>query len=140
MIVLDTSVLSELMREHAAMKVIEWAGSEVSTSLFTTCISEAEIFHGLALLPRGKRRLALETAATGLFADFGGRVLPFDSDAARAFAEIASARRRKGHPISAADAEIAAIVRSRGGRLATRNGEDFEDCGIELVDPWRYDP
>jgi predicted nucleic acid-binding protein len=138
-IVLDTNVLSELMRKAAAPKVLDWAGSQVSASLFTTCVSEAEIFYGLALLPKGKRRLALEGAAGGLFEDFGGRVLPFDSDAARLFAELAAARKRKGRPISTADAQIAAIVRSRGGRLATRNVDDFEGCGIDLVDPWRYD-
>ncbi len=139
MIVLDTNVLSELMREAASPKVIAWAGSEVSTSIFTTCITEAEIFYGLAILPKGKRRTAIELAAAGVFADFDGRVLPFDSDAARAYADVAAGRRRRGRPISTADAQIAAIVRSRSGRLATRNADDFEGCGIELVDPWVYD-
>lgn len=139
MIVLDTNVLSELMREDAAPRVLDWAGSEQSTSLFTTSIAEAEIFYGLAVLPRGKRRRALEGAASGLFADFDRRVLPFDSDAARAYGEIAAARRRKGRPISTADAQIAAIVRSRGARLATRNAVDFEGCGITVIDPWKYD-
>ena len=139
MIVLDTNVLSELMREDAAPRVLEWAGSQPTASLFTNCITEAEIFLGLAMLPAGKRRRALEGAATGLFSDFDGRVLSFDSEAARVYAEIAAARRRRGRPISTADAQIAAIARSRGGRLATRNTEDFEGCGVEVIDPWQYD-
>jgi predicted nucleic acid-binding protein len=71
-----------------------------------------------------------------IFEDFQGRVLPFDSEAARDFGEIAVSRAQHGRPISTADAQIASIVRSRGGRLATRNGSDFEFCGLEIVDPW----
>ena len=136
MIVLDTNVLSELMRADASPRVIAWASRQASTSLFTTSITEAEIFDGLALLPKGKRRSSLESAVTGLFSDFEGRVLAFDSDAARSYATLAAARRALGRPIAFADAQIAAIVRSRGGRLATRNGHDFDACGIDLVDPW----
>ena len=84
MIVLDTNVLSELMREAASPAVIAWARSQVSSSIFTTCITEAEILYGLALLPGGKRRAGLELAAAQAFVDFDGRGLPFDSDAARA--------------------------------------------------------
>ncbi|MBI3181288.1 MAG: type II toxin-antitoxin system VapC family toxin [Myxococcales bacterium] len=136
MTVLDTNVLSELMRESASKPVLEWLSAQTPASLFTTTITEAEVFLGLALLPSGKRRRALEGAAAGLFADFEGRVLAFDSPAAKAFAEIGAARRRAGRPISHADAQIAAIVRSRGARLATRDGNDFGGCGIEVVDPW----
>lgn len=136
MIVLDTNVLSELMRESASEVVLDWMASQLSTRLFTTAISESEIFYGLAVLPRGKRRKEIEEAAAGLFADFEGRVLSFDSAAARTYGELAAERRRRGRPISQADAQIAAIVRSRGGALATRNGGDFADCGLTLVDPW----
>lgn len=140
MIVLDTNVLSELMREGAEAAVLEWMAAQTAASLFTTAISESEIFYGLEVLPRGKRRKDLEEAASGLFADFEDRVLPFDSTAAHAYAVIAAARRRLGRPISVADAQIASIVVSRGARLATRNGEDFVDCGVDLVDPWRRSP
>jgi len=91
----------------------------------------------LALLPEGRRRNDLLVAATSMFEeDFGGRILPFDSDVAIAYGNIAADRRKAGKPISQFDAQIAAIVRSRGGVLATRNITDFVDCGIEVVDPW----
>ena len=136
MIVLDTNVLSEFMRKAASPRVLDWAAAQTPVALFTTAVSAAEIFYGLALLPAGKRHRALEEAAADLFAGFTGRVLPFDSAAARDFAAIAARRRRAGKPISVADAEIAAIARSRGARIATRDGSDFDGCGVEVIDPW----
>ena len=136
MIVLDTNVLSELMREAADRRVVTWLSGQASASLFTTALVEAEVLYGLAMLPTGKRRRALEEAAAGLFSDFEDRTLPFDSSAAKSYAGIVVARRKAGRPISTADAQIAAIVRSRGARLATRNTSDFECCGIQLGDPW----
>ena len=106
-------------------------------ALFTTTITEAEIYYGLAMLPQGKRRRLLESAVGPIFAqDLAGRVLPFDSPAAREFADIAATRRRAGRPISEADARIAAIVRSRGATLATHNADDFSDCELRVIDPW----
>ena len=94
-------------------------------------------FYGLALLPVGRRRLALEQVAAAIFEqEFSDRVLPFDSAAARAFAEIAATRRQLGHPISEFDAQIAAIAYSRGAAVATRNLEDLAECGINVVSPW----
>jgi predicted nucleic acid-binding protein len=88
-------------------------------------------------MPKGKRRELMPSTVEAMFEeDFGNRILPFDSDAARVFAEIASSRRRSGRPISQWDAQIAAIARSRGASLATRNTGDFEHCGITLVSPW----
>ena len=111
--------------------------SEPITTLFTTAITEAELFFGAALLPAGRRRQALEAVITQLLATrFEERILPFDSAAAREFADIAANRRRVGRPIGEADARIAAIARSRGAALATRNVGDFADCGIDLIDPW----
>lgn len=136
MIILDTNVLSELMRANADAGVLSWLASQPSPSLFTTTISEAEIRLGLAYLPAGSRRTELTHAADGLFADFGERVLPFNSDAAVDYAAIGAARRKAGRPISALDAQIAAIARSRGAALATRNIRDFDRCGIDLLDPW----
>jgi len=136
MILLDTNVLSELMREAANERVLAWLSRQASSSLFTTALSEAEVRLGLALLPAGKRRVGLESAADGLFADFGSRVLPFDSDAAAAYAAIGAARNKAGRPISVIDAQIAAIARTRGAALATRNVKDFAGCSIVLVDPW----
>lgn len=137
MIILDTNVVSELMRLEPDEIVVRWLASRPATSLCTTTVTQAEIFLGVHLMPKGKRRDALEQAAQDVFdKDFAGRLLVFDGDAARAYARIAAARRRSGRPISQADAQIAAIARSAGFDLATRNVGDFEGCGIALFDPW----
>lgn len=137
MIILDTNVLSELMRPKPAETVLRWVGSRPAAGLYTTSITQAEILHGLMLLPAGRRRRALEAAALSMFKeDFGGRILSFDSDAAPHYAHIASERRRAGRPISHFDAQIAAIARSTGSAIATRNVGDFESCRVALVDPW----
>lgn len=96
-----------------------------------------EIFYGIRLLPIGSRRQGLWDATRIIFSeDFSGWVLSFDNDAADAYAEVATSRRSAGKPISQFDAMIAAVVRSRGAMLATRNVKDFVDCGIHIVDPW----
>lgn len=138
MIVLDTNVLSELMKPVPSARVVEWMAAQPGPTLHTTSITQAEILHGLALLPRGRRRVAFEAAATSMFADdFGGRILGFGTDAAPRYAQIASDRRRAGRPISHFDAQIAAIAQLAGGTLATRNLADFEGCGITVIDPWK---
>ncbi len=137
MIILDTNVLSELMKPAPTGIVVEWTASQPAASLYTTSITQAEILHGLMLLPRGRRRHALEAAATSMFAeDFGGRILGFGTDAALPYARIASDRRRAGRPISHFDAQIAAIARLTGASLATRNVADFDACGVTLLNPW----
>jgi len=136
MIILDTDVLSEFMRPTPSPQVVAWVAKQPARELFTTSIAEAEIFYGLELLS-GKRREGLLATAEAIFAeDLAGRVLGFDSDAARAFSKIAAHRRALGRPISHADAQIAAITQVRGARLATRNVADFEDCGLRAIDPW----
>lgn len=137
MIILDTNVLSEALRRIPAPVVLRWLAAHPASSLFTTTITQAEILYGLELLPKGKRRTALQSAVEAMFEeDFADRILPFDSDAARMFPLIAVSRRESGHPIAQSDAQIAAIARSRGAALATRNTADFEHCGIPLVNPW----
>lgn len=137
MIVFDTNVLSESLRPKPVPQVVEWLRSQPRAALFTTTITEAEILFGVALLPDGKRRKELHSAVTDIFAhELAGHILPFDSAAAREFAQLAAKRRHSGKPIAHADAQIAAIVRSRGAILATRNTADFEDCEIELINPW----
>jgi len=137
MILLDTNVISELMRSSPDQNVVHWASSFPRHSLFTSAISEAEILYGISILPEGKRKSDLKNAVKQIFTtDLKGRVIPFDSDAASAYSLIASKRRKIGNPISQFDAQIAAIAHSRGSALATRNVNDFEDCGIEVINPW----
>jgi predicted nucleic acid-binding protein len=138
MIVLDTNVLSELMRPAPAESVVAWLSSQPATGQYTTTITQAEILYGILLLAAGKRRTRLLGAAESMFAeDFAGRVLGFGSDAAPLYARIAAERRRVGRPISHFDAQIAAIARANGAKLVTRNTADFHGCGIQLVDPWK---
>lgn len=137
MILLDTNILSELMRPAPEASVEQWLADQPAASVFISAITEAELRYGLALMPPGKRRSALAVEIGDMLGeDFSGRILPFDSPAAVAFAEIAAERRQAGRPISQADAQIAAIARSRGAALATRNVPDFEGCGVEIVNPW----
>lgn len=138
MIVLDTNVLSELMRSEPSSLVLRWMDGQSPAGLYTTSLSEAEILHGVALLPEGKRRQAIAAAARAMFEeDFASRVLPFGSAAARAYAALAAARRRAGRPIATMDAQIAAVTAAAGARLATRNVADFDGCGVDVIDPWR---
>jgi predicted nucleic acid-binding protein len=138
MIILDTNVLSEVMRPAPAAEVLAWLAAQPAASVYTTSITQAEILHGLMLLPPGRRRRALEEAAASMFReDFGGRVLGFGTEAAPPYALIASRRRRAGRPISHFDAQIAAIALSSGAAIATGNVADFEGCGVALVDPWK---
>lgn len=137
MIVLDTNVISELMRPQSNVDVYQWVSSQPIYNLFTTTITQAEILYGIALLPSGKRKNELSQAAQLMFQEeFSGRILSFDERAAISFAQIATQRRRIGKPISQADAQIASICSSRQATLTTRNISDFEDCGIDLLNPW----
>jgi predicted nucleic acid-binding protein len=139
-IVLDTNVLSELMRSEPAAAVFAWVGAQPRTELYTTSVNKAEVLYGIAALPQGRRRAALAAAAEAMFTeDFNGRVLPFDEDAAVLYAEIVASRRRDGRPIEAFDAQIAATARVAGAELATRDAGDFLDCGLTLVNPWEAD-
>ena len=137
MVLLDTNVVSELMRDVPSTQVLVWMDDLPTRELFVTAITEAEVRTGIAFLPEGARRRGLANAAErtlgGLFA---GRVLPFDSAAARACADIAAASRAAGRPISQSDCQIAAIARSRGMAVATRNVRDFSETGINVIDPW----
>ena len=138
MILLDTNVLSEMMRQLPEPAVEQWLAAQPVASVFISAITEAELRYGLAIMPKGKRQADLSIQLVAMLAeDFTGRILPFDSAAAVAFAEIAALRRLAGLPISQADAQIAAIAKSRGAMLATRNVPDFDRCGVEIVNPWQ---
>jgi len=137
MIVLDTSVLSEALRPVPEPSVLDWLANQPRASLFVTTITRGEILDGIRLLGDGKRRRGLWDAAKKIFdEDFADHVLSFDSDAADMYAEIAASRRGAGKSISQFDAMIAAMARSRGAGLATRNVKDFEDCGVDVINPW----
>jgi predicted nucleic acid-binding protein len=130
-------VLSEILRRQPDARVLAWIEAQPATALFTTTLTRAEILYGVGLLPKGRRRDTLRVAVDAVFdEDFAGRVLAFDDPAATLFAEIAVDRKTSGRPISQFDAMIAAVARSRGAALATRNTRDFTYCGIALVDPW----
>lgn len=138
MILLDTNVLSVLMKPQPLKKVAFWISNQPITSLYISTITQAEILYGLAILAEGKRKENLQKAAMDMFSeDFSGRILPFDINAGIAYSEIAASRHLSGKPISQFDAQIVAIARSRGGRVATRNVKDFEDCGINVINPWK---
>jgi len=138
MIVLDTNVLSELIKPQPASVVVDWVARHAATDLYITAITQAEIAFGVRLLPDGKRRDVLQRTVEEMFKmDFPGRVLPFDAAASIPYADIAAGRRRRGRPVSQFDAQIAAIVKSHVATLATRNVVDFLDCGITVVNPWR---
>ena len=137
MIVLDTNVLSEALRPSPDTSVLEWIAKQPRASLFTTTVTRGEMLYGIRLLSDGKRRRAVWDAAVKIFSDdFAGQVLSFDNDAADMYAEIAASRRNAGKPISQFDAMIVAMARSRGASLATRNVKDFDDCGVDVVNPW----
>ena len=138
MIILDTNVISELMRDNPHPVMLAWLNGQLTRTLFSTTVNEAEILSGIAVLPEGKRRNRLAVAASHTFEKlFANRILPFDSSAAIAYAEIASERRASGQPISHFDAQIAAITRSRNAVIATHNAKDFINIGIDVIDPWQ---
>ena len=126
------------MKASPSPRVTEWWSQQQSAELFTTTVTMAEILYGIEILPKGKRRDSLLLEAEAVFMqDLAGRILPFDEEAARAFAEIAAQRRAEGRPVTELDAHIAAIARSRRAILATRNTADFEGCGLRLANPWQ---
>lgn len=138
MIVLDTNVVSEVMLSSPSSKVVAWFSKmRAVDELFVTTITVAEILYGIELLPGGKRHDRLKADAEAMFAqDYSSHILVFDERAARAFAQIAIARRKIGRPIAELDAQIAAIASVESATLATRNTGDFEGCGVRLVNPW----
>ncbi len=136
-VLLDTNVVSELMRKTPDPIVAVWAAGHRLEDLFFSAVGEAELRYGAAILPTGQRRDTLLSDIERMMGEaFGSRVLPFDRGAARAYADIAAMRRSTGRPVGPADCQIAAIARSRHMAVATRNVRDFDDLDIEVVDPW----
>ena len=137
MILLDTNVISELMRPTPDAYVQAWIDDKDLPEIATTAVSLAEIGYGIALLPEGRRKDAMQSAAEKVFARlFGGSILPFDAPAAGAYSRLAAAHRRTGRTVGILDLQIAAIASVHDATLATRNTRHFTDCGIELIDPF----
>ena len=136
MIVLDTNVVSELMRGTTDPRVLRWVGEVGDAELATTSITVAEIEYGLARLPDGARADALRNAAATLWRSFASSILPFDTRAARHYGALMAARERAGRPTGAVDAQITAIATTHDAKVATRNLADFQGMGVRLIDPW----
>ena len=137
MILLDTNVVSEMIRKSPHPAVQAWIRGRPANDLYFSAVGEAEMRYGAAIMPAGRRRDTLASEIEAMLRDaFDRRILPFDSDAALAYADVASSRRARGRPVAHADCQIAAIARSHGMAVATRNLRDFAEMGIDLIDPW----
>jgi len=139
MILLDTNIISELMRPKPNVAVIEWLDEQFSDELFLSAIVKAEIEMGIAILDNGKRKQALLQAAELIFTSFTNRCLPFDGETATHYAKIIAFTKKQGRPMSVEDAQIAAIAVQNAALLATRNTSDFDFLEkLNLVNPWLY--
>ncbi|MGO9660857.1 MAG: type II toxin-antitoxin system VapC family toxin [Acidimicrobiales bacterium] len=136
MIVVDTNVVSELMKVEPSAAVRAWVLTHSPHELRVTAITVAEVLYGIERLPKGKRRTALRDAAVEVFSRFPEDILSFGAAAATVYPQVVDHRERRGAPISGFDAQIAAICRAHSASLATRNGRDFAELGVELIDPW----
>ena len=137
MIVLDTNVLSEVVKPQPARSVLDWLARQDRSALFTTTITQAEMLYGLERLPDGRRKQALDQAVNAMFAeDFEGHVLNFDQHAAAAYARLHHQRKTLGLSTSQSDTMIAAIAHSIGAAVATRNIADFQTAGVAVINPW----
>ena len=138
MILLDTNVLSELMKPAPNKQVVSWIDKQSEWDLWTSSITLAEIFFGISLLHDGKKKAILFELAQQMFdEDFKGRCLPFDEQAAVEYAAIVAKRTKIGRPVSVEDAQIASISKTANLILATRNIKDFDEIdGLKLINPW----
>lgn len=137
MIVLDTNVISEAMKPAPDPVVSGWLDEQAAETLFLSSATLAELLFGIAALPAGRRKEALAGTLDGLLALFADRVLPFDTDAARRYAELAMKARAAGQMLPTADGYIAAIAAARGYIVATRDTSPFVAAGVEVIDPWQ---
>ena len=136
MIVLDTNVVSEIMRPRPAAAVLAWLDAQAATELWLTSTVAAELMYGVARLPDGARKQQFARSVSGMLErDFSGRVLPFDLAAASLLAELLARRERAGQALALADAQIASVCLVHGATLATRNQQHFEGIGLAIVNP-----
>ena len=137
MIVLDTNILSELMRPMPNEQVLAWVDAQTVSELAITAITVAEILYGIERLANGKRKQNLHAQAIAMFKeDFADHILPFDADAAVHYAQLTATSEAAGQPPSMGDAQIAAICRLHRASLATRNIRDFKNFELVMINPW----
>lgn len=138
MILLDTNIISEMMKSSPAENVLDWMDQQVSSELYVSTITIAEIVYGLHVLAKGKRRRALEQTFENTIAEaFKGRLLSFDEPATKIYGKIMGKRKELGLPMSAPDGQIAAIALNNQMTLATRNIKDFRGCSLQLINPFK---
>jgi predicted nucleic acid-binding protein len=136
MIILDTNVLSALMRQAPDKRVVDWLDQQPRTSIWTTAVTVLEVRFGLQIMASGKRRSALVQAFDGVLDKIGHRVAPFDAAAAQQAGDLMASRHKKGRPGELRDTMIAGIVLAQHATLATRNTAHFDDISAPLIDPW----
>lgn len=136
MILLDTNVVSETLKPAPSVAVLAWLDAQLAETLYLSNVTVAELLFGVAALPAGKRRDRLARAVDGLIGLYDGRVLPFDVEAARHYAALAMAARRKARGFPVPDGYIAATAASRSFVVASRDTSAFEACGLQTIDPW----
>jgi toxin FitB len=141
MIVLDTNVVSEMMKTAPSPTVLSWMNGQDASRLFLTAVTVGEIRYGLRVLPQGKRRRSLEEGFERILAEgFAGRILAFDEAAAHRYGEVMGRRKEIGRPLAILDGQIASIAGSNGYTVATRNVQDFIKCGVEVINPFSSSP
>jgi predicted nucleic acid-binding protein len=137
MIILDTNVVSEMMRVAPAPAVVAWLNDQDASRLFLTAVTVGEIRYGLRILPVGRRRQLLEEGFEKILAGaFVGRILPFDEAAAHRYGELMGSRKEMGRPLDLPDGQIASVAWATGSAIATRNVRHFVDCGVEIINPF----
>lgn len=137
MIVVDTNVVSEAMSARPDPVVMSWLNAQAAETLHLPSVALAELLSGVGALPESATKARLAEALNGLMALFPGRILPFDQESARRYADMAVAARAAGRTLSVADGYIAATAASRSFAIATRNTRHFQDTGVEIIDPWQ---
>jgi predicted nucleic acid-binding protein len=137
MILIDTNVISEVMKVSPSLQVLEWLNQQDTNVLYVSAITIGEIEYGLRILPNGRRCLELKERFERFISKaFVHRILAFDESAARTYGDVMGLRKELGRPMSVPDGQIAAIARSGGLSIATRNTSDFEECGVDLINPF----
>ncbi|MDF7664352.1 type II toxin-antitoxin system VapC family toxin [Bifidobacterium sp. ESL0763] len=139
MIILDTNVVSETFKEDPDSHVAQWLKKQQPSSLRLCSITVAELLYGLRLMPEGRKKRDLSILITRTLLKYNGRTLSFDAASANNYAAIASQRKRAGHNVSIFDTQIAGIAAANHCSIATRNTKDFEDSGLDIINPWEYE-